>query len=241
MADYYPLLAKAVAGLPDSTAEARHAIYERARGALFGQLRNLDPPVPEEAIEREAQALEVAVARLETEIASQSGTGSGAPVAEPDLAGLWPTAGSPAGTSPAHEPSAAAPLPEPNPPDPNPLGPAASAPVPIPAAQTPPPSRPLKVRREPRPPGMDPGARPEGAAAARPGFQPYAAGAAFGPQPGSGGADRGEALCRAGRASSPGNRHRFSRPNCFGRARLRCICPGTVRPGGLAPRRSVRR
>ncbi|MDQ6702925.1 MAG: histidine kinase, partial [Pseudomonadota bacterium] len=42
MADYYPLLAKAVAGLPDSTAEARHAIYERARGALFGQLRNLD-------------------------------------------------------------------------------------------------------------------------------------------------------------------------------------------------------
>ena len=134
MADYYPLLAKAVAGLPDSTAEARHAIYERARGALFGQLRNLDPPVPEEAIEREAQALEVAVARLETEIASRSGTGSGAPVAEPDLAGLGPTAGSPAGTSPAHEPSAA-PLPEPNPPDPDPLGPAPSAPIPIPAAQ----------------------------------------------------------------------------------------------------------
>jgi hypothetical protein len=171
MADYYPLLAKAVAGLPDSTAEARHVIYERARGALFGQLRNLDPPVPEEAIEREAQALEVAVARLETEIASRSATGSAAPVAEPDLAGLGPTAGSPPGPSPAHEPSAA-PLPEPNPPDPDPLGPTPSAPVPIPAAQTPPPSRPLKVRRDPRPPGMNQAARPDGAP--RPGPAPAA-------------------------------------------------------------------
>jgi hypothetical protein len=171
MADYYPLLAKAVAGLPDSTAEARHAIYERARGALFGQLRNLDPPVPEEAIEREAQALEVAVARLETEIAPRPGTGGGAPAAEPDLAGLGPTAGRPAGTSPADEPSAA-PLPEPNPPGPDPLGPAPSAPVPIPAAQTPPPSRPLKVRLNPRPPGMNPGARPDGAP--RPGPAPAA-------------------------------------------------------------------
>ncbi len=171
MADYYPLLAKAVAGLPDSTAEARHAIYERARAALFGQLRNLDPPVPEEAIKREAQALEVAVARLETEIALRSGTGSGTPVAEPDFAGLGPTGGSPAGPSPADEPSAA-PLPEPNPPDPDPLGPAPSASVPIPAAQTPPPSRPLKVRREPRPPAKNPGAQPGGAP--RPGPAPAA-------------------------------------------------------------------
>jgi hypothetical protein len=166
MADYYPLLAKAVAGLADSTTEARHAIYERARGALFGQLRNLDPPVPEEAIEREAQALEVAVAQLETELASRSGSGSGAPVAESDLAGLGPTAGSPAGTSPAREPSAAQ-LPEPSPPEPAP-----SAPVPIPAARTPPPSRPLKVRRDPRPPDMNPGARPDGAPRPGPAFNP---------------------------------------------------------------------
>jgi hypothetical protein len=143
MADYYPLLAKAIAGLPDSADEARRAIYERARGALFGQLRKLEPPVPEEAIEREAQALEVAVARLETEIASRPGTGSGAAVAEPHRAGLGRTAGSPAGTSAADEPSVA-PLSESNPQDPDPLGPA-------PAAQTRPPSRPLKVRRDPLP------------------------------------------------------------------------------------------
>ncbi len=87
MADYYSLLAKAVAGLPESTAEARHAIYERARGALFGQLRKLDPPVPEEAIEREARALELAVAQLETEIASRSDRASGAPLAERGFGG----------------------------------------------------------------------------------------------------------------------------------------------------------
>jgi hypothetical protein len=84
MADYYPLLAKAIAGLPDSTAEARNAIYERARKALFGQLRNLDPPVPEEAIEREAQALERAVAQLETEMTSPSVPDSGAGLAAPN-------------------------------------------------------------------------------------------------------------------------------------------------------------
>ncbi|MGH6794436.1 MAG: hypothetical protein ACREDD_01580 [Methylocella sp.] len=148
MADYYPLLAKAVAGLPDSTAESRRAIYERARAALFGQLRKLDPPVPEAAIEREAQALEVAVARLETEIASRPGSGSGAPLAEPDLAGLGRMAGSPAGSSPGHEPSAA-PLSEP--PDRDPLGPSPSGRGGSPTAQPPPPARPLKIRRDSRP------------------------------------------------------------------------------------------
>ncbi|MGQ0444509.1 MAG: hypothetical protein ACT4O2_05120 [Beijerinckiaceae bacterium] len=140
MADYYALLAKAVAGLPDSTTESRHAIYERARGALFGQLRKLDPPVPEEAILREAQALEVAVARLETEIASVQDPGSGAPLAEPDLTDPWSTAGSPDGAYKVIEASPA-PLPEPSPPDPDPPGLA-------PATPTPPPSRPLKVRRD---------------------------------------------------------------------------------------------
>ena len=67
MADYYPLLAKAVSGLKMSTPDARHAIYERARKALLGQLRAMQPPAPEAAIEREAQALDEAIARLERE------------------------------------------------------------------------------------------------------------------------------------------------------------------------------
>ncbi|HET6378404.1 MAG TPA: hypothetical protein VFG05_08895 [Methylocella sp.] len=88
MADYYPLLAKAVAGLSESTPEARRAIYERARNALFGQLRNLDPPIPEEAIEREAQALEVAIAQIETEMAPQTPAELALPPGELELLAL---------------------------------------------------------------------------------------------------------------------------------------------------------
>ncbi|MGO9390294.1 hypothetical protein [Rhodoblastus sp.] len=70
MADYYPLLAKAVSGLKNSTPEARHAIYERARKALLGQLRSMQPAAPESAVEREALALDEAIARLERDFLS---------------------------------------------------------------------------------------------------------------------------------------------------------------------------
>jgi len=70
MAEYYPLLAKAVAG--HSTPEARREVYERARKALLGQLRKLDPPVPEAAVEREGQALDEAIEKLEAEFAAEA-------------------------------------------------------------------------------------------------------------------------------------------------------------------------
>ena len=38
MADYYSLIARAVAGLTNNTSEARHALYERARAAFFAHL-----------------------------------------------------------------------------------------------------------------------------------------------------------------------------------------------------------
>src|SRR5664279_5085755 len=69
MADYYPLIAKAVAGLQSSTPETRGAIYQRARNALLGQLRRLDPPIPESDVARESASLEDAIARLEAELA----------------------------------------------------------------------------------------------------------------------------------------------------------------------------
>ncbi len=69
MADYYPLLAKAVGGLQQSTPDARRAIYERARKALIGQLRAMNPPVPEPDIQRENQALDDAIARIEDGLA----------------------------------------------------------------------------------------------------------------------------------------------------------------------------
>lgn len=87
MAEYYPLLAKAVAGLPNSTIETRRAVYERARKALLGQLQNLQPPLPDDEIARETQALDMAMARLEAELATSAASQSDAPtVAEPRLA-----------------------------------------------------------------------------------------------------------------------------------------------------------
>lgn len=72
MADYYPLLARAVSALPDSTAETRRSIYERARKALLGQLRAIDPPISESDIARESSALDESIARLEAEIAGKA-------------------------------------------------------------------------------------------------------------------------------------------------------------------------
>jgi hypothetical protein len=67
MADFYPILARAVAGLPDNSPETRRAIYDRARTALVAQLRGLDPPLSEAEIMRERLALDEAVARIEAD------------------------------------------------------------------------------------------------------------------------------------------------------------------------------
>ena len=68
MADYHSLLARAVGALPVSTPETRRSIYERARKALLGQLRLLDPPPAEADILRESVALDAAIARLEADL-----------------------------------------------------------------------------------------------------------------------------------------------------------------------------
>jgi hypothetical protein len=145
MADYYPLLAKAVASLKDPTPEARQAIYERARKALSGQLRSLDPPIPEEAIEREAQALEVAVAQLETEVAAHSTSENVLRPAESDPYALRPSAGSPMAISQANGPNA----PPPEPFEPNAKSQAGFLPSEL-AEDTskPPRTSPLRVRRK---------------------------------------------------------------------------------------------
>lgn len=67
MADFYPILARAVAGLPDTSPAARNAIYDRARTALVTQLRSLDPPLGEAEIMRERLSLDEAVARIEAD------------------------------------------------------------------------------------------------------------------------------------------------------------------------------
>ncbi len=68
MADYYQLIAKAVAGLdPKAPSESRRGLYERARAALLAELRTITPPFTEDEITRERLALEEAVRRVEGE------------------------------------------------------------------------------------------------------------------------------------------------------------------------------
>src|SRR5438105_14753982 len=72
MTDYYPLIAKAVAGLEKNTGESRRALYERARTALVAQLRGLDPPLTESEITRERLALEESIRKVEAESARKA-------------------------------------------------------------------------------------------------------------------------------------------------------------------------
>lgn len=126
MADYYPLLARALEALPDRTPAMRKAVYDRARNALIGQLRSLEPPLSEADIELERKALDSAIARLETDYG-----GAPAPANDPVLPVVV-----------AAE-AKRAPMPEPRPePRPEPLqeplpAPAADAPLPEPAPPAP--------------------------------------------------------------------------------------------------------
>src|SRR4051795_8003248 len=73
MADYYPLIARAIAGLdPSAPGEARRALYERAPSALIAQLRSVQPPLSESEITRERLSLEEAVRKVESEAAQRA-------------------------------------------------------------------------------------------------------------------------------------------------------------------------
>lgn len=106
MADYYPLLARAIGGLPDKSAEARKAVFERARRALTAQLRAVEPPLPEDDIEREQQALESAIRRIEVD---HGGTAP-APAAPPPPAPNTPSAATPPITPAPSAPAVPPPL-----------------------------------------------------------------------------------------------------------------------------------
>lgn len=71
MADYYPLIARAIAGLEKNTGEERRALYERARKALVTQLRGVVPALSEADITRERLALEESIRKVEAEAARQ--------------------------------------------------------------------------------------------------------------------------------------------------------------------------
>jgi len=70
MADYYPLISRAIAALDNKSSEARRAVYDRARAALANQFEN-DPPF---AFENERRALEDAINKVEADTILSEGT-----------------------------------------------------------------------------------------------------------------------------------------------------------------------
>jgi hypothetical protein len=77
MAEYYAVLSKAVAGLEANGADTRRAVYDKARNALIGQLKAIDPPLPTAEISRQRLELEEAIRRVEREASTVQ---AGAPV-----------------------------------------------------------------------------------------------------------------------------------------------------------------
>jgi hypothetical protein len=66
MADFFPLISRAVSLLPDSATQAdRDAIYNKARTALERQLRSVEPALNDDNIAKELNALEVSVLKVE--------------------------------------------------------------------------------------------------------------------------------------------------------------------------------
>lgn len=69
MADYYPVLKRAISSLPSSSGEARRAVYEKARQALLRQLQSYDPPLSPGDVTAQRLQLEESIRRVESEVA----------------------------------------------------------------------------------------------------------------------------------------------------------------------------
>ena len=151
MADYHPLISRAVEGLEHSTGEARRALYERARAALVAQLRSIQPALSETDITRERLALEDAIRKVEAESVRKARAERPTAPPRPAPSGLRPP------ISPTAPISLAAPVPPgvPVPPRRERPSPALSnaAPTPRPETGRPPPQRaePPPQRSEPPP------------------------------------------------------------------------------------------
>jgi hypothetical protein len=96
MADYYPLIARAVAGLEKNTGDARRALYERARTALVAQLRSVTPALSENDVTRERLALEESIRKVEAEAARKTWIDAGHPASTRVKAPEFPRWESPA-------------------------------------------------------------------------------------------------------------------------------------------------
>ncbi|MCM5554880.1 hypothetical protein [Pleomorphomonas sp. NRK KF1] len=99
MADYYPVLKRAISSLPSGSGEARRAVYEKARVALLRQLSSYNPPLSPTDIADQRVALEDCIRRVEAEVAdvpedaaSSADSHTPAPAAPPPPAAPEPAA-----------------------------------------------------------------------------------------------------------------------------------------------------
>ncbi len=117
MADYYSILKKTIASLPENNGSARRNVYSRARNAIVSQLKAYEPPLSPSEITAEQLRLEEAIRKVEAEAARET------------LMATRPAPTAPAPMAPAAGSSApAAPRTEPYPPSsPAPRGPLGSA------------------------------------------------------------------------------------------------------------------
>ncbi len=121
MADYYSILKKTIASLPESNGAARRSVYSRARNAIVSQLKAYEPPLSPSEITAEQLRLEEAIRKVEAEAARESlGLGPTAPsVAPPQTAKPAPKE-EPAPTAPPKEEKAPESKPELEAPEPAP-------------------------------------------------------------------------------------------------------------------------
>jgi len=87
MAEYYTVLRRAIAGIDPNVPETRRSVYDKARNALIGQLKAVDPPLTTAEISRQRLELEEAIRRVEREAGSGLG---GAPAPRPRPAATRP-------------------------------------------------------------------------------------------------------------------------------------------------------
>ena len=73
MAEYYTVLRRAIGGIDPNVPETRRAVYDKARNALIGQLKAVDPPLTTAEISRQRLELEEAIRRVEREAAAGVG------------------------------------------------------------------------------------------------------------------------------------------------------------------------
>jgi hypothetical protein len=67
MADYYPIVAKAVGALGSNNEDARRRIYDRARAALLSEVHKLVPALEQSEVMAEQLYLEVAIGEVEAD------------------------------------------------------------------------------------------------------------------------------------------------------------------------------